>query len=118
MQPGTGVLLNNEMDDFVLKSGVANLYGLTGSAANAIAAGKRPLSSMTPAFLETDAAVVVLGTLGGSRIITMVLLAALEVAHGRGGPSAAGAAPFPSSISVGSRGVRAGRIVARTTCWT
>ena len=88
MQPGTGVLLNNEMDDFVLKSGVANLYGLTGSSANAIAAGKRPLSSMTPAFLETDAAVVVLGTPGGSRIITMVLLAALEVAHGRGGPSA------------------------------
>ena len=88
MPPGTGVLLNNEMDDFVLKSGVANLYGLTGSSANAIAAGKRPLSSMTPAFLETDAAVVVLGTPGGSRIITMVLLAALEVAHGRGGPSA------------------------------
>ncbi len=88
MPPGTGVLLNNEMDDFVLKSGVANLYGLTGSVANAIAPGKRPLSSMTPAFLETDAAVVVLGTPGGSRIITMVLLAALEVAHGRGGPSA------------------------------
>jgi gamma-glutamyltranspeptidase/glutathione hydrolase len=86
MPPGTGVLLNNEMDDFVLKSGAVNLYGLTGSSANAIAAGKRPLSSMTPAFLETDAAVVVLGTPGGSRIITMVLLAALEVAHGRGGP--------------------------------
>ncbi len=84
--PGTGVLLNNEMDDFSIKPGEANLYGLTGSAANAIAPGKRPLSSMTPAFLETDDAVVVLGTPGGGRIITMVLLAALEVAHGRGGP--------------------------------
>ena len=88
MPPGTGVLLNNEMDDFVLKPGVANLYGLTGSVANAIAPGKRPLSSMTPTFLETDDKVVVLGTPGGSRIITMVLLAALDIAHGRGNPSA------------------------------
>ncbi|MBI3574389.1 MAG: gamma-glutamyltransferase [Gammaproteobacteria bacterium] len=88
MPPGTGVLLNNEMDDFVLKPGVANLYGLTGSMANAIAPGKRPLSSMTPTFLETDNKVVVLGTPGGSRIITMVLLAALEVAHGHGDPLA------------------------------
>ncbi len=85
--PGTGVLLNNEMDDFSIKPGTPNLYGLVGSTANAIAPGKRPLSSMTPAFLETDDAVVVLGTPGGSRIITMVLLAALEVAHGRGDPS-------------------------------
>ncbi len=84
--PGTGVLLNNEMDDFVLKPGAENLYGLTGSSANAIAPGKRPLSSMTPAFFETEDAVIVLGTPGGSRIITMVLLAALDVAAGRGGP--------------------------------
>jgi gamma-glutamyltranspeptidase/glutathione hydrolase len=88
MPPGTGVLLNNEMDDFVLKPGVANLYGLTGSVANAIAPGKRPLSSMTPTFLEVDDKVVVLGTPGGSRIITMVLLAVLEVAHGHGDPLA------------------------------
>jgi len=86
MPPGTGVLLNNEMDDFVMKAGAQNLYGLTGSSANTIAPGKRPLSSMTPAFIETDDAVVVLGTPGGGRIITMVLLAALDVAHGRGGP--------------------------------
>lgn len=86
MPPGTGVLLNDEMDDFAIKPGEANLYGLTGSIANAIAPGKRPLSSMTPAFLETDDAVIVLGTPGGSRIITMVLLAALDVAAGRGGP--------------------------------
>ncbi len=84
--PGTGVLLNNEMDDFTIKPGEANLYGLTGSTANAIAPGKRPLSSMTPAFLETDDAVVVFGTPGGSRITTMVLLTALDVAAGRGGP--------------------------------
>ena len=82
---GTGVLLNNEMDDFSAKPGASNTYGLVGSKANAIAAGKRPLSSMTPTFLETPDAVVILGTPGGSRIPTMVLLAALEFAQGRGG---------------------------------
>lgn len=85
MPPGTGVVLNNEMDDFAAKPGVANTYGLIGGKANAIAPGKRPLSSMTPTFLETPDAVVVLGTPGGSRIISMVLLAALEVSAGRGG---------------------------------
>jgi gamma-glutamyltranspeptidase/glutathione hydrolase len=84
--PGTGVVLNNEMDDFAVKPGVPNSYGLVGEDANAIAPGKRPLSSMTPAFLESDETVVVLGTPGGSRIISMVLLAALEFAHSRGGP--------------------------------
>jgi gamma-glutamyltranspeptidase/glutathione hydrolase len=86
MPPGTGVLLNNEMDDFVIKPGVPNAYGLVGSKANAIAPGKRPLSSMTPTFLESPEAVVILGTPGGSRIITMVLLATLEVAERRGQP--------------------------------
>jgi gamma-glutamyltranspeptidase/glutathione hydrolase len=86
MPLGTGVLLNNEMDDFVAKPGTANVYGLVGSSANAIAPGKRPLSSMTPTFLETPDVIVVLGTPGGSRIISMVLLAALEVAEGRGAP--------------------------------
>lgn len=84
--PGTGVVLNNQMDDFSVAPGVANAYGLTGGEANAIAPGKRPLSSMTPTFLEGDDAVVVLGTPGGSRIISMVLLATLEMAYGRGGP--------------------------------
>jgi gamma-glutamyltranspeptidase/glutathione hydrolase len=83
--PDTGVLLNNEMDDFVAQPGVPNLYGLVGSAANAIAPGKRPLSSMTPTFLETDERVAILGTPGGSRIISMVLLATLDFAQGRGG---------------------------------
>ncbi|GAB4508746.1 MAG: gamma-glutamyltransferase [Sulfuricaulis sp.] len=85
MPRGTGVVLNNEMDDFAVKPDVPNSYGLVGGDANAIAPGKRPLSSMTPTFLESDDAVVVLGTPGGSRIITMVLLATLEFAHGRGG---------------------------------
>ena len=84
MPPGTGVVLNNEMDDFSAKPGVANVYGLVGNDANAIAPGKRPLSSMSPTFIETDDAVVVLGTPGGSRIISMVLLASLEFLEGRG----------------------------------
>ena len=70
---GTGVLLNNEMDDFSAKPLTANAYGLVGDRANAIAPGKRPLSSMTPTFLETEDRVAVLGTPGGSRIISMVL---------------------------------------------
>ena len=76
---GTGVVLNNEMDDFVSKPGVANVYGLVGGKANSIAPGKRPLSSMSPTFVETDEFVAVIGTPGGSRIITMVLLAMLEL---------------------------------------
>lgn len=82
---GTGVLLNNEMDDFSIKPGIPNVYGLVGSKANRIQPGKRPLSSMTPTFLEaTNGNVVVLGTPGGSRIITMVLLASLDAMAGRG----------------------------------
>ncbi len=78
---GTGVVLNNEMDDFVSKVGAMNGYGLVGSAANAIAPGKRMLSSMTPTFLEDDTRIAVLGTPGGSRIISMVLLAVLDFAQ-------------------------------------
>jgi gamma-glutamyltranspeptidase/glutathione hydrolase len=81
---GTGVLLNDEMDDFSIKPGVPNVYGLTGGDANAIEGGKRMLSSMTPTFVETDQGVAVLGTPGGSRIITMVLLSILEMAEGEG----------------------------------
>ncbi len=79
---GTGVLLNDEMDDFSSKPGVPNVYGLVGAEANAIEPGKRMLSSMTPTFLETKDRIAVLGTPGGSRIITMVLLAALEFHNG------------------------------------
>jgi gamma-glutamyltranspeptidase/glutathione hydrolase len=81
---GTGVVLNNEMDDFSIKPGVGNVYGLTGGAANAIAPRKRPLSSMSPTIVEDKDRLVVLGTPGGSRIISMVLLATLELADGRG----------------------------------
>ncbi|WP_313217961.1 gamma-glutamyltransferase [Stenotrophomonas sp.] len=74
---GTGVLLNNEMDDFALKPGTPNAFGVMGYAANAPKPGKRMLSSMTPTFMESADKVVVLGTPGGSRIITMVLLGIL-----------------------------------------
>lgn len=81
---GTGVVLNDEMDDFVSLPGAKNVYGLVGGLANAIAPGKRMLSSMTPTFLEDDKRVAVLGTPGGSRIISMVLLGALDFADGNG----------------------------------
>jgi len=82
--PGTGVLLNDEMDDFSAKPGVPNAYGLVGAEANAIAPGKRPLSSMTPTFVESERGVAILGTPGGSRIITMVLLGILDLEAGHG----------------------------------
>jgi gamma-glutamyltranspeptidase/glutathione hydrolase len=78
--PGTGVLLNDEMDDFTAKLGVPNLYGLVQGEANAIAPGKRPLSSMSPTIVSKDGhPVMVVGTPGGSRIITAVLLTVLNV---------------------------------------
>ncbi|MEN8803147.1 MAG: gamma-glutamyltransferase, partial [Thiogranum sp.] len=80
--PGTGVLLNDEMDDFSAKPGVPNAYGLVGADANAIEPGKRPLSSMSPTFVESEDGVAVLGTPGGSRIITMVLLGILDLDEG------------------------------------
>ncbi|SFI03962.1 gamma-glutamyltransferase 1 Threonine peptidase. MEROPS family T03 [Pseudomonas guineae] len=76
--PGTGVLLNNEMDDFAADVQGANAYGLSGSQANSIAAGKRPLSSMSPSFIESSQDFASFGTPGGSRIPSMVLLAMLE----------------------------------------
>ncbi len=82
MPPHTGVILNDEMDDFVSKPGVPNGFGLVGNAANAIAPHKRPLSSMTPTFLETRHGLAILGTPGGSRIISMVLLGALDYFNG------------------------------------
>ncbi|MGJ8668139.1 MAG: gamma-glutamyltransferase [Oceanococcus sp.] len=72
---GTGVVLNNEMDDFVAKPGEPNGYGLVGSEANAIAPEKRMLSSMTPTFVEGADKIGIVGTPGGSRIITMVFQA-------------------------------------------
>jgi gamma-glutamyltranspeptidase/glutathione hydrolase len=82
MVEGTGVLLNDEMDDFSASPGAPNVYGLVGGEANAIAGGKRMLSSMSPTFVEDEDQVAILGTPGGSRIITMVLLGILEMAEG------------------------------------
>ncbi|MCX6641511.1 MAG: gamma-glutamyltransferase [bacterium] len=72
--PGTGILLNNEMDDFSAQPGVANYFGLEGSDANAIAPDKRPLSSMTPTFVFYEGEpFLIVGSPGGPRIITTVL---------------------------------------------
>ena len=81
---GAGFLMNNEMDDFSIKTGVPNVYGLIGSEANAIAANKRMLSSMTPTIVEQDGKLkMVLGTPGGSTIITSVFQVFLNVVeHG------------------------------------
>ena len=76
----TGVILNNEMDDFTAKIGVPNLYGLVQGEANAIQPGKRPLSSMSPTIVTKDGKpVMVVGTPGGSRIITAVLHTIINV---------------------------------------
>lgn len=72
MAPGTGFFLNNEMDDFTVKVGVPNLFGLVQGTANAIAPGKRPLSSMAPTVVLRDGKpIMVVGSPGGSRIITI-----------------------------------------------
>jgi len=78
--PGTGILLNNQMDDFALQPGVANHFGLTGGDANAVAPGKRPLSSMSPTIvLKGDAPILAVGAAGGPTIISQTLLAIVNV---------------------------------------
>lgn len=78
--PGTGVVLNNEMDDFSAQPGVANFFGLVGAEANAIAPGKRPLSSMSPTIVLKDGKPILsVGAAGGPTIITQTLLAILHV---------------------------------------
>jgi len=67
-----------------VKPGVPNVYGLVGAEANAVAPGKRPLSSMSPTFVEDEQGIAILGTPGGSRIITMALLSILDLADGNG----------------------------------
>jgi gamma-glutamyltranspeptidase/glutathione hydrolase len=80
MAPGSGFLLNNEMDDFTLKPGVPNLFGLVQGTRNAIAPGKRPLSSMAPTLVMRDNTPwLVLGSPGGARIISIVLQVAVNV---------------------------------------
>lgn len=87
--PGTGFVLNNEMDDFSAAPGVPNAFGLIGDEANEIAPGKRPLSSMTPTFISDGERTAAIGTPGGSRIITMVLLGLMELMDGGGAQAAA-----------------------------
>jgi gamma-glutamyltranspeptidase/glutathione hydrolase len=78
---GTGVLLNNEMDDFTLRADVPNAFMLRGGPANRIEPRKRPLSSMTPTFVEDERGALVIGSPGGSRIVSQVLLAVLGYMH-------------------------------------
>ena len=78
--PGTGVMMNNEMDDFSIQPGVPNAFGLIGAEANAVAPGKRPLSSMSPTIVLKDGQpVLAVGAAGGPTIITQSLLAILHV---------------------------------------
>jgi gamma-glutamyltranspeptidase/glutathione hydrolase len=83
MVPGTGFFLNNQMDDFSSKPGTPNAYQLVGADANAIAPGKRPLSSSTPTFVESDRGLLITGSPGGNFIIGMVLLATLDFMDGK-----------------------------------
>jgi gamma-glutamyltranspeptidase/glutathione hydrolase len=82
MPAGTGVLLNNEMDDFSTKPGRPNVFGLIGNTANSIAPGKRPLSSMSPTFIETSKGLMIIGSPGGSTIISQVLQGSLNYLDG------------------------------------
>ena len=91
---GTGIMLNNEMDDFSAKPGVANAYGLVGGDANAVAAKKRPLSSMTPTLVLKDGKpTLVTGSPGGARIITTVLQTVVNTIDFGNNPAEAAAAP-------------------------
>lgn len=80
--PGTGVLLNDEMDDFSMGLDKPNVWGLVGSKANKIEPGKRMLSSMTPLFARDKERTLIVGTPGGSRIISMLVLALLDFNRG------------------------------------
>jgi gamma-glutamyltranspeptidase/glutathione hydrolase len=90
----TGVVFNNEMDDFVARPGEPNAFGLVGSAANAVAPGARPLSSMTPTVLEhPDGRRIVVGASGGPQIISATLQVILAIVDDGLDPSAAVAVP-------------------------
>jgi gamma-glutamyltranspeptidase/glutathione hydrolase len=91
---GTGILLNNEMDDFSAKPGVANAYGLIGGDANAVGAKRRPLSSMTPTIVLKDGKpTLVTGSPGGARIITTVLQTVVNTIDFGMNPAEAAATP-------------------------
>lgn len=91
MAPGTGIVLNDHMDDFATRPGQGNqLFGVLGGEPNQIAPHKRPLSSMSPTFLESERGVAILGTPGGTRIISMVLQASLAWMDGADAATVAG----------------------------
>ncbi|QHB33592.1 gamma-glutamyltransferase [Yersinia canariae] len=112
--PGTGFFLNDEMDDFTVKVGEQNLYGLVQGATNSIAPGKRPLSSMSPTLVTKGGKTfMVLGSPGGSRIITITLQTALNVIDHGMAPQEAVDAPrihhqwLPDEVYYEQRGVSA-----------
>lgn len=115
--PGTGFLLNNEMDDFALKPGTPNAFGVMGFEANAPKPGKRMLSSMTPTFMESADKVVAIGAPGGSRIITEVLLGILAYDDGLS-PQQVAALPrfhhqwLPDVVSAEAGAIDAGTVAA------
>ncbi len=133
MAPGTGFLLNDEMDDFTTSPGGANMFGLVQGPANEIAPGKRPLSSMTPTILMRDGRVaMVVGSPGGSRIISIVLQTILNVAdygmnareavdaprlHQQWLPDRIDAEPFALSPDTAERLRAMGYTVAERTPW-
>jgi gamma-glutamyltranspeptidase/glutathione hydrolase len=92
--PGTGVVMNNQMDDFSTQPGVANFFGLVGAEANAVAPGKRPLSSMSPTIVLKDKQpIVALGAAGGPTIISQVVLALVNILDLEMAPESAIAQP-------------------------
>ena len=109
---GTGVLLNNEMDDFALRPGTPNAFGVMGYDANAPAPGKRMLSSMTPTFMSNADKEAVIGTPGGSRIITMVLLGILGYADGLDAPQVAALARYHHQWMPDALGIERGALPA------
>jgi gamma-glutamyltranspeptidase/glutathione hydrolase len=99
MIPGTGILLNNQMDDFSAKPGVPNGFQLIGAEANSIAPGKRPLSSSTPTFVEGPKGLMIIGSPGGSRIPGMVILGALSFLEGKNAAEIVAAPRFHHQFS-------------------
>ena len=99
MIPGTGILLNDQMDDFSIKPGVPNGFQLIGADANAIAPGKRPLSSSTPTFVEGPNGLMVLGSPGGSYIPGMVILGTLNFMDGKSAQEIVSAPRFHHQFS-------------------
>jgi len=99
MVPGTGILLNNQMDDFSSKPGVPNGFQLIGGDANAIAAKKRPLSSSTPTFVMAPKGTMILGSPGGSYIIGMVLQGTINFMDGRSAQEVVSAPRFHHQFS-------------------